>query len=109
MKFLGVVALIWCCLWFLLVKECPQEDRVISSKELDYINACLGSTSNQHVISESLFSRRDVSHLKNIPGLGYPVESYSHIPTRMGNRDSTLCRKLGLLYDADSITDIPER
>ena len=55
LKFLGVVALIWCFLWFLLVKECPQEDRVISSEELDYINACLGSTSNQHVISESLF------------------------------------------------------
>ena len=49
MNNLGAVALVWCLVWFMVVKESPHEDRSISKQELDYIDACLGSTSNQHV------------------------------------------------------------
>jgi len=45
----GGLALVWYLFWFLLVKECPQDDHSISDQELAYINASLGSTANQHV------------------------------------------------------------
>lgn len=44
----GTFAILWWLLWFVLVKECPQEDRFIKRTELDYISACLGTTSNLH-------------------------------------------------------------
>lgn len=45
----GTFALLWWVLWFVLVKESPQEDRFIDRSELDYISNCLGVTANQHV------------------------------------------------------------
>ena len=45
----GTFAVLWWLIWFVLVKECPQDDRFIKRQELDYINSCLGSTANQHV------------------------------------------------------------
>lgn len=49
--YIGTFAILWWLLWFVLVKECPQEDRFIKRTELDYISACLGTTSNLHVLS----------------------------------------------------------
>ena len=48
---LGTFAILWWMLWFVLVKESPQEDRFIKRPELDYIASCLGNTADQHVIT----------------------------------------------------------
>jgi len=45
----GTFAVLWWILWFVLVKECPQDDRFIKRSELDYISNCLGPTADQHV------------------------------------------------------------
>ncbi|KAK4008499.1 hypothetical protein OUZ56_013635 [Daphnia magna] len=47
----GTFALLWWVLWFVLVKESPQEDRFIDRSELDYISNCLGVTANQHTLN----------------------------------------------------------
>ncbi|XP_046451668.1 sialin-like isoform X1 [Daphnia pulex] len=47
----GTFAVLWWILWFVLVKESPQEDRFIKRTELDYISNCLGSTADQHKLS----------------------------------------------------------
>lgn len=45
----GTFAVLWWVLWFVLVKESPQEDRFIERSESDYISNCLGLTADQHV------------------------------------------------------------
>lgn len=50
----GTFAVLWWILWFVLVKESPQEDRFIKRTELDYISNCLGLTADQHVCNTLL-------------------------------------------------------
>jgi len=46
----GTFAVLWCIIWFILVRESPHEDRYISKEELDYISDSLGPTSESHAL-----------------------------------------------------------
>jgi hypothetical protein len=41
-----VIAIVWCIVWMIVVKETPQEDKYISEEELDYIRATVGPAAN---------------------------------------------------------------
>ncbi|XP_069671568.1 vesicular glutamate transporter 2-like isoform X1 [Periplaneta americana] len=42
----GVLALIWCLLWWYIVAETPQGDRRITDAELEYIRSSIGPSAN---------------------------------------------------------------
>ncbi|XP_065341535.1 sialin-like isoform X1 [Cloeon dipterum] len=42
----GVIAIIWCIVWLIVVSETPQEDKQITEEELDYIRATVGPAAN---------------------------------------------------------------
>lgn len=56
--FAGTFAVLWYVLWFVLVKESPEDDRFISQSELNYLRACIGPLTKKNV---SYFSLRLLS------------------------------------------------
>ncbi|XP_021917270.1 vesicular glutamate transporter 2-like isoform X2 [Zootermopsis nevadensis] len=42
----GILALIWCALWWYMVAETPQADRRITDAELEYIRSSIGPSAN---------------------------------------------------------------
>lgn len=42
----GILALIWCLLWWYIVAETPQGDRRITDAELEYIRSSIGPSAN---------------------------------------------------------------
>lgn len=91
----GTFAVLWWILWFVLVKESPEEDRFIKRAELDYITNCLGLTAEQHVRCTNYYSLL-TGQLSSesgflITGLKCTVEVHINIITSLGYRCSPFC------------------
>ena len=43
----GLLALVWCFLWWFCVEDSPEQDRKITEQELEYLHATIGLTDRQ--------------------------------------------------------------
>ncbi|KAK9511341.1 hypothetical protein O3M35_000010 [Rhynocoris fuscipes] len=46
----GIIGLIWCAIWWYIVKDNPQDDPYIKPEELDFLKKTLGNTNSREVI-----------------------------------------------------------
>ena len=47
----GVLGLIWCVSWAMVVKDSPEEDRNITDQELEYLRTAIGVTSEESTMA----------------------------------------------------------
>jgi hypothetical protein len=110
----GTFAVLWWILWFVLVKESPQEDRFIKRTELDYISNCLGPTADQHVYN-TLKKCQNQNFISNCflfflsSEIKCALEINTDVIARLGDRSRSLRRKLGILHPFNTTSNIPER
>ena len=45
----GLLALVWCLLWWLCVEDSPDQDSAITDQELEYLRTTIGLTDPRSV------------------------------------------------------------